>query len=122
MNGQNLMELLQLLQQLGVNQIQDKLQGKESVEATSTINPTLPAYRSPNRRRTKAPETTTAKADLFNQYAKPDRSSKDSDKDDESKITVRPRGPQYHDSKAKAEDAELDEDEDDELEPTSPSD
>ncbi|GIY98464.1 chitotriosidase-1 [Caerostris extrusa] len=118
------MELLQLLQQLGANQIQDKLQGKESVEATSTLSPTLPGYRSPNRRRTSAPEATTANTEnLFNQYAKPDRSAKSDDKAPVSRVTVRPRGPQYRNSASEAVDAGSDDDNDEEedISPTSPS-
>lgn len=118
-DSQNLKDLLQLLQQLGVNQIQDKLHSRESVEATSTVNPTLPQYRTPNRR-TKAAAEITTPVDLFNQYAKPDRSGKD-DGDEDTSITVRPRGPQYHNSApaAKYDDTG---DIDDEPSPTSPSD
>ncbi|XP_071042934.1 endochitinase [Parasteatoda tepidariorum] len=95
-NSQNLMELLQLLQQLSGNQIQDKLHRGESIEATSTINPTLPQYRSPSRRKPQAEQPST-KADLFNQYAKPDRSEGKNDESFQPHIsTVRPRGPQFH--------------------------
>ncbi|CAL1282555.1 unnamed protein product [Larinioides sclopetarius] len=130
MNGESLMELLQLLKQLGVNQIDDKLQERESIEATSTVNPTLPQYQSPNRRRRpQTPESSTAKAaDLFNQYAKPDRSGKNDDQQERksagagSRVTVRPRGPQYHNSGSAAEEGDDDDAEEDELSPTSPSD
>ncbi|KAG8181266.1 hypothetical protein JTE90_018785 [Oedothorax gibbosus] len=99
-DSQSLKDLLQLLQQLGVNQIQDKLHGRESMEATSTINPTLPQYRTPNRR-TKAAVETTTNGDIFNQYAKPDRSGKDDDgNEDSSSGAVRHRGPQYHNSES----------------------
>lgn len=84
--SESLSDLLQLLQQLGLNQIQDKLHGRESNAANTTLSPTLPEYRTLDRRR---PSTTdsTPSAEVFNRYAQPDRSGGGA---------VIPRGPQFH--------------------------
>lgn len=118
MNSENLAELLHLLQQLGVNQIHDKLHGRESNEATSTVSPTLPQYRTPNRRISSTTEPTT-QADLFIQYAKPDRTAKSSD--EEPRRTMKPRGPQYHNPAPEAKEVAHD-DFDDDLTTSSPDD
>lgn len=94
--SESLSDLLQLLQQLGLNQIQDKLHGRESSSnaANTTLSPTLPEYRTLNRRR---PSTTTTdstpSAEVFNQYARPDRTTHSGDG---ASRTVIPRGPQFH--------------------------
>lgn len=89
-NSESIADLLQLLQQLGLNQIHEKLQGSS--------NGSVPEYRTPKRRTTTRPDTT--RSDLFLQYARPDRTAGNPS----SAAAVVPRGPQYHGPATEAED------------------
>ena len=98
----SLSDLLQLLQQLGLNQIQDKLHGRESSAANTTLSPTLPEYRTLDRRRPTTTTDSTTAAEVFLQYARPDRTS-NTEGGSSAARTVVPRGPQYHVPAAEAE-------------------